>query len=79
MITLNDIQKYLDAKLNENLILSYNTQIIDLGFDSLEWLELIFYIEKFYFVEIKLSEINRQMSIQEFIEIINNKTEKPTP
>ncbi|MDR3218231.1 MAG: acyl carrier protein [Dysgonamonadaceae bacterium] len=54
------------------MVLSYNTRISDLGFDSLELLELISYIEKKYFIEIKLSEINGQLSMQEFIELINN-------
>jgi acyl carrier protein len=72
MFTLEDIQQYLDKILSEKMVLSYNTRISDLGFDSLELLELISYIEKKYFIEIKLSEINGQLSMQEFIELINN-------
>jgi acyl carrier protein len=79
MISLENIQKYVDDRLNENLILSYDTRIIDLTFDSLELLELISYMEKSFLVEINLSEINNQMSLREFIELINNKIEKPNP
>jgi acyl carrier protein len=79
MITIDDIQKYLNTKLYKDLTISNNTRIIDLGFDSLELLELISYIENFCFVNIKLSEIKVQMSMIEFIEFINNKTDKPGP
>jgi acyl carrier protein len=79
MITLEDIQKYIDSMQGENMIIAYNTRIIDLVLDSLELLELISYIENFHSVEIEFSEINGQMTMQEFIELIKNKTEKPTP
>ncbi|MDR0681064.1 MAG: acyl carrier protein [Dysgonamonadaceae bacterium] len=78
MITLEHIQKYFDDEQRRNVPLTYNTKIVDLGFDSLELLELISYVEK-HFAEIKLSEINGQMSMQEFIELVNNKIDKPEP
>jgi acyl carrier protein len=79
MITLGEIQEYVNDKIDENMILSNNTRIIDLGYDSLELLELIAYIEKSHSVEIKFSEISNRTIMQEFIELINNKIEKPNP
>ncbi|GHU70159.1 hypothetical protein FACS189413_10130 [Bacteroidia bacterium] len=79
MITINDIQSYFNNKTDANLNISATTKIMDLSLDSLELLELIMYLESNYAVQIKFSTINGQMSIQEFIERMNQQTEKPYP
>ncbi|MGB3974781.1 MAG: acyl carrier protein [bacterium] len=75
MINLEYIQDFINKNTTSILEINNDTTIADLGLDSLELIELVYYIERDFKTEVKLDLITPKMTIQEFMELINTNYE----
>lgn len=72
MITLEYFKNKLEGKISFDTEIRNETTIVDLGLDSLDFIELLYSIEQDYGIEIKFKNINPNSSIGEFLQFINS-------
>lgn len=74
MVTFDNIVNKIASVINIEHKMAPITKISELGIDSLDILLVIYTIEKDFNIELKVSDIEKEITIQEIVELINYKS-----